>query len=232
MQSKASSIPARLMRDILASALCVNEHIAEALSSSRTLAILARKPTPIDRQSRSAIPSASPVQASAARTGTGAPARPVAGSRSKLAVLRACQPVPPHRGQRGTNARARPAAAARNANLGYRAPRFLNHCRAKRQGWLPPSLRHRVDPCVSWVNRLRRLVPVSRWTRRARRRCSKIQRFFWCRVSAGHALRLRREYVFLRSWVATPSTGQQRRQGSGLKRNNQTISMKLEGPCW
>ncbi len=47
----------------------------------------------------------------------------------------------------------------RRRNLRYRAPRFLN--RSKPKGWLPPSLQHRVDTTLSWVNRLRRLAPVS-----------------------------------------------------------------------
>jgi len=34
----------------------------------------------------------------------------------------------------------------------YRAPRFLN--RTKPQGWLPPSLRHRLETTMSWVTRL------------------------------------------------------------------------------
>lgn len=47
----------------------------------------------------------------------------------------------------------------RSRNLRYRAPRFLN--RSKPKGWLPPSLQHRVNTTLSWVNRLRRLAPVS-----------------------------------------------------------------------
>ena len=47
----------------------------------------------------------------------------------------------------------------RSRNLRYRASRFLN--RSKPKGWLPPSLQHRVDTTLSWVNRLRRLAPVS-----------------------------------------------------------------------
>ena len=47
----------------------------------------------------------------------------------------------------------------RSRNLRYRAPRFLN--RRRPDGWLPPSLQHRVDTTKSWVDRLRRLVPVS-----------------------------------------------------------------------
>ncbi|WP_141925145.1 RNA-guided endonuclease IscB [Haloactinospora alba] len=46
----------------------------------------------------------------------------------------------------------------RTANVRYRAPRFNN--RARPQGWLPPSLRHRVDTTVSWVERLARWTPV------------------------------------------------------------------------
>ena len=47
----------------------------------------------------------------------------------------------------------------RGANLRYRKPRFYN--RRKPEGWLPPSLRHRIDTCMSVVERLRRLVPVT-----------------------------------------------------------------------
>ena len=47
----------------------------------------------------------------------------------------------------------------RSRNLHYRAPRFLN--RTRPQGWLAPSLQHRVDTTLSWVERLRRLAPVA-----------------------------------------------------------------------
>lgn len=47
----------------------------------------------------------------------------------------------------------------RQANLRYRAPRFLN--RRKGEGWIPPSLRHRADTALSWVRRFMRLAPVS-----------------------------------------------------------------------
>jgi 5-methylcytosine-specific restriction endonuclease McrA len=46
----------------------------------------------------------------------------------------------------------------RSANLRHRKPRFDN--RTRPQGWLPPSLRHRVDTTVSWVDRLCRWAPV------------------------------------------------------------------------
>jgi 5-methylcytosine-specific restriction endonuclease McrA len=41
----------------------------------------------------------------------------------------------------------------------YRAPRFLN--RRKPQGWLAPSLQHRVDTTMAWVKRMRRWAPVT-----------------------------------------------------------------------
>jgi 5-methylcytosine-specific restriction endonuclease McrA len=47
----------------------------------------------------------------------------------------------------------------RTRNLRYRAPRFLN--RTKPDGWLAPSLQHRVHTTTSWVARLRRLAPVT-----------------------------------------------------------------------
>ncbi|MEU0487521.1 RNA-guided endonuclease IscB, partial [Streptosporangium sp. NPDC006013] len=56
------------------------------------------------------------------------------------------------------SARAALRRARRSRNLRHRAPRFLN--RTKPQGWLAPSLRHRVDTTVSWVVRLTRWAPV------------------------------------------------------------------------
>jgi 5-methylcytosine-specific restriction endonuclease McrA len=41
----------------------------------------------------------------------------------------------------------------------FRAPRFQN--RTRPEGWLPPSLQHRVETTTSWVARLRRLAPIS-----------------------------------------------------------------------
>ena len=46
----------------------------------------------------------------------------------------------------------------RRSNLRYRKPRFDN--RTRPSGWLPPSLRHRVETTLSWVERFRRLAPV------------------------------------------------------------------------
>ena len=48
----------------------------------------------------------------------------------------------------------------RRGNLRYRAPRFLNRGN-KGNGWLAPSLQHRVDTTVAWVNRFQRVAPVT-----------------------------------------------------------------------
>jgi 5-methylcytosine-specific restriction endonuclease McrA len=47
----------------------------------------------------------------------------------------------------------------RTVNLRYRAKRFDN--RRRPQGWLAPSLRHRIETTVSWVKRVRRWTPVA-----------------------------------------------------------------------
>lgn len=44
-------------------------------------------------------------------------------------------------------------------NLRYRPARFDNRARPK--GWLTPTLRHRVESVCNWVERLRRLAPIS-----------------------------------------------------------------------
>ncbi|HEY8332111.1 MAG TPA: RNA-guided endonuclease IscB [Pseudomonas sp.] len=57
-------------------------------------------------------------------------------------------------GQRASYRRRR-----RSQNLRHRAPRFDN--RNRPEGWLPPSLRHRLDTTLSWVQRLRRWAPIT-----------------------------------------------------------------------
>jgi 5-methylcytosine-specific restriction endonuclease McrA len=47
----------------------------------------------------------------------------------------------------------------RSRNLRHRAPRFDN--RKREEGWLAPSLAHRVETTAAWVERLRRLAPIS-----------------------------------------------------------------------
>src|SRR5262249_48277345 len=41
----------------------------------------------------------------------------------------------------------------------YRTPRFAN--RRRRKGWLPPSLLSRIETILSWVQRLRRIAPIT-----------------------------------------------------------------------
>lgn len=48
----------------------------------------------------------------------------------------------------------------RTTNLRYRAPRFNN--RSRKPGWLAPSIQHRVDTTVNWVDRIRHLAPITR----------------------------------------------------------------------
>jgi 5-methylcytosine-specific restriction endonuclease McrA len=50
----------------------------------------------------------------------------------------------------------------RRSRLRYRHQRFLN--RRRPDGWLAPSLQHRVDTTMTWVNRLMRFAPVGELT--------------------------------------------------------------------
>lgn len=67
-----------------------------------------------------------------------------------------------HRGQAIKNAldsRRALRRSRRNRKTRYRQPRVLN--RRKAEGWLAPSLMSRVYNITTWVNRLRRLAPVT-----------------------------------------------------------------------
>jgi hypothetical protein len=59
----------------------------------------------------------------------------------------------------------RRAFRRRRSDLRYRACRFTN--RRPPEGWLAPSLRHRVETTLSWVERLRRWTPVTALSRDA-----------------------------------------------------------------
>ncbi|AFY61962.1 RNA-guided endonuclease IscB [Synechococcus sp. PCC 6312] len=66
-----------------------------------------------------------------------------------------------HRGQQIKDAllsRRQLRRGRRNRKTRYRQPRFLN--RNRPDGWLAPSLKHRVDTVLTWVNRLRNLAPL------------------------------------------------------------------------
>ena len=43
----------------------------------------------------------------------------------------------------------------------YRKARFLNRKRAEVKGWLAPSLKHRVYTTMTWVERLRKIAPIT-----------------------------------------------------------------------
>lgn len=47
----------------------------------------------------------------------------------------------------------------RSRKTRYRQPRFLNRTRPK--GWLPPSIKSRVDNVKTWTDRLNRFYPIS-----------------------------------------------------------------------
>jgi 5-methylcytosine-specific restriction endonuclease McrA len=66
-----------------------------------------------------------------------------------------------HRGQQIKDAllsRGQLRRSRRNRQTRYRKARFLN--RTRPIGWLAPSLQHRVDTVLTWVNRLRKLAPI------------------------------------------------------------------------
>lgn len=67
-----------------------------------------------------------------------------------------------HRGQvisESLTKRSQSRKSRRNRKTRYRAPRFDN--RKRKEGWLPPSLMHRVQTTDTWVKRLMRLCLVS-----------------------------------------------------------------------
>jgi 5-methylcytosine-specific restriction endonuclease McrA len=47
----------------------------------------------------------------------------------------------------------------RNRHTRYRQPRFLN--RTRPEGWLAPSLQHRVETTLTWVNKLSTFAPIN-----------------------------------------------------------------------
>jgi 5-methylcytosine-specific restriction endonuclease McrA len=67
-----------------------------------------------------------------------------------------------HRGRQIRDAllsRAAIRRSRRQRKTRYRPARFLN--RRRPEGWLPPSLLHRVETSLTWVRRLQRLAPVA-----------------------------------------------------------------------
>ena len=52
----------------------------------------------------------------------------------------------------------------RNRNTRYRKPRFLNRVRTKKKGWLAPSIRQKIETHWSVIERVFRLLPVTKIT--------------------------------------------------------------------
>ena len=74
----------------------------------------------------------------------------------------------------------------KNRHTRYRMPRFNN--RKRPQGWLAPSLQHRVLTTLTWVNRLKRFCPISAISMELVRFDTQLihsPRNLWCRVSTG-----------------------------------------------
>ncbi|MEM6753782.1 MAG: RNA-guided endonuclease IscB [Cyanobacteria bacterium P01_C01_bin.38] len=62
----------------------------------------------------------------------------------------------------------------RNRNTRYRKPMFLN--RKRSEGWLPPSLEHRIQTTQTWVKRLTKFVPISEiWIEKVKFDMQKMQ---------------------------------------------------------
>ncbi|NEO91960.1 MAG: HNH endonuclease [Moorea sp. SIO3G5] len=62
----------------------------------------------------------------------------------------------------------------RNRNTRYRKPKFLN--RKRPEGWLPPSLEHRILTIQTWVRRLIKFCPVNEiWIERVKFDTQKMQ---------------------------------------------------------
>ena len=67
-----------------------------------------------------------------------------------------------HRGQaikKALDGRRAVRRGRRQRKTRYRKPRFAN--RKRRDGWLPPSLASRIANIVTWVQRLRRVAPIT-----------------------------------------------------------------------
>ena len=79
----------------------------------------------------------------------------------ELAVVSLAEIV--HRGKQiseALTARRAMRRTRRNRNTRYRQARFLNRGN-KREGWLAPSLQHRIDTTLNWVKRLQKLAPIT-----------------------------------------------------------------------
>jgi len=50
----------------------------------------------------------------------------------------------------------------RRNKLWYRKPRFLNRTKSKKNGWLSPSIRHKLDTHIRLIEKIKKLLPISK----------------------------------------------------------------------
>ena len=50
----------------------------------------------------------------------------------------------------------------RRQRLRYRAPRFNNRVSSKKQGWLAPSIQHKLDTHIRFIEKIKKLIPVKK----------------------------------------------------------------------
>lgn len=50
----------------------------------------------------------------------------------------------------------------RNRKTRYRKARFLNQIKSKKQGWLAPSVRHKIDCHLTMIEKVHKLLPISK----------------------------------------------------------------------
>ena len=55
----------------------------------------------------------------------------------------------------------REARRTRRNHLRYRQPRFNNRTASKKEGWLPPSIQHRIDSHVRLVEDVTKILPIT-----------------------------------------------------------------------
>lgn len=50
----------------------------------------------------------------------------------------------------------------RRQRLRYRAPRFNNRVSSKKEGWLAPSIKHKLDSHIRFIEKLRKILPITK----------------------------------------------------------------------
>ena len=53
---------------------------------------------------------------------------------------------------------------ARRGRLRYRKPRFNNRVKSKKKGWLAPSIRHKLDTHIKFIDELKGILPIGKIT--------------------------------------------------------------------